>query len=49
VDKVIKVASKLGEPEEVMSNALKKEIVSKIIEFEGIMTNLEKKYGTTLE
>lgn len=48
-EKVIKAAAKLGEPETVLVSALKKEIMSKIVEFSNIVRKFEQKYKINLE
>jgi len=43
------VASKLGKPEEVLANALKKEAIAKVVELENIVEKMEKRFGVNLE
>jgi len=42
VEEILRVASKLGKPEEVLTNALKKEVIAKIIELENIVEKMER-------
>ena len=43
------MASKLGKPEEVLANALKKEAIAKVVELENIVEKMEKRFGVNLE
>ena len=49
VRKLLTVASKLGKPEEVLANALKKEAMVKVLEMENIVEKMEKRFGVSLE
>lgn len=49
VEKVVRAASRLGEPETVLASALKKEVISRIIEFHYIIKKFEQKYKTSFE
>jgi len=48
-EKVIKAASRLGEPQEVLANALKKEILGRILELSHSVRGFEERYGVNLE
>lgn len=48
-EKIVEVASRLGEPEEVLASALKKEILAKLVEMEAVVRAMERKYGMTLK
>ena len=49
VKELLNVASKLGRPEDVLANALKKEVITKVVELENIVEKMEKKFGVSLE
>ena len=49
VKELLRVASKLGTPEEVLANAFKKEVIAKVVELESIVGKMEKRFGVTLE
>lgn len=47
--KIADVASKLGRPEDVLVDALKRYILMRIVEFEGVVKRMEERYGVTFE
>ena len=49
MDKLADIASKLGKPEEVLVNALKREVVMMVVELESVVKKMEEKYGATFE
>lgn len=49
VNQLLDVASRLGTPEEVLANALKKDVMAKVIELENIIEKMEKRFGVSLE
>ena len=49
VKDLLHVASKLGRPEEVLANALKNEVMAKVVELESIVGKMEKRFGVSLE
>jgi len=49
VKELLRIASKLGRPEEVLANALKKEVIAKIVDLENIVEKMEKRFGVSLE
>ena len=48
MEKLAHIASKLGRPEEVLVNALRKEVTAKIMEFEVITERMKERYGVSL-
>ena len=49
VEKLVHIASKLGKPEEVLVNALKRDVMVKIMELEVVAKRMEERYGVTLD
>lgn len=49
MEKIADIASKLGRPEDVLVDALKRYVVTGIIEFEGVYKRMEEKYGMAFE
>jgi len=49
IEKIADIASKLGRPEDVLVDALKRYVVMRIVEFEGVVQKMEEKYGVTFE
>jgi hypothetical protein len=49
MEKIADIASKLGRPESVLADALKRYVVTRIIEFEGVVKRMEEKYGMAFE
>lgn len=49
MEKLADIASKLGRPEDVLVDALKRYIVMRIVEFEGVVKRMEEKYGVIFE
>lgn len=49
MEKLADIASKLGKPEEVLVNALKREVLMKIMELESVAKRMEEKYSATFE
>lgn len=49
MEKLADIASKLGRPEDVLVDALKRYIVMRIVEFEGVVKRMEEKYGVMFE
>lgn len=47
ISELLKVASQIGKPEQVLCDALKKEIISRIVELEILDEKLRKKYGVS--
>lgn len=45
MEKLADIASKLGRPEDVLVDALKRYVVMRIVEFEGVVKRMEEKYG----
>ena len=48
-EKVRQAASKLREPQVVLTNALRREVLGRILEFNQVVRGFEKRYGTSLE
>lgn len=48
-EKVRQAASKLGDPQVVLTNALKREVLGKILELNQVVREFEKRYGASLE
>lgn len=48
-EKVIRAASKLGEPQEVLTNAMKREVLGRILELNQVVRGFEERYGTNLK
>lgn len=48
-EKVRQAASKLGEPQVVLTNALKREVLGRILELSQAVRRFEDRYGTGLE
>ena len=49
MEKIADIASKLGKPEEVLVNALKRGVMMSIVELEGVAKRMEEKYNVTFE
>jgi len=49
MEKIADIASTLGRPEDVLFDALKRYIVMRIVEFEGVVKRMEEKYGVIFE
>jgi DNA-binding transcriptional regulator GbsR (MarR family) len=49
MEKIADIASKLGKPEEVSVNALKRGVMMSIVELEGVAKRMEEKYNVTFE
>ena len=48
-EKVRQAASMLGEPRVVLTNALKREVLGRILDFHQVVRGFEERYGTSLE
>jgi len=49
MEKLAHIASKLGKPEEVLVNALKRDVMVKIMELEVVAKRMKERYGVTLK
>ena len=49
MEKIADIASKLGRPENVLADALKRYVMTRIIEFESVVKGMEEKYGMTFK
>lgn len=49
MDKIADIASRLGRPEDVLVDLLKRYLVMRIVEFEGVVKSMEDEYGVTFE
>lgn len=49
MEKIADIASKLGKPEEVLVNALKRGVMMSIVELESVAKRMEEKYNVTFE
>ena len=48
-EEVIRAASKLGEPQEVLTNALKREVLGRILELNQVVRRFEERYGVNFK
>ena len=48
-ESVMQAASKLGEPQAVLANALRREVLGRILELNQIVRGFKERYGTSLE
>jgi len=49
LERIADIASKFGNPEEVLGDSLKRYVVMRIVEFEGVVGKMEEKYGMGFE